>query len=420
LVSDEIQELVSYRPHWIIRKGNMFFLSIIILCLGVTWFVKYPDIIKGSMLLTAINAPKLLIAKSEGKLEKLLVSNEQIVVMNQPLAFLQSTGNHNQALDLRNWIALVEPAIVKDSIEILLELPLPILDQLGEIQSDYQNFQSVLNETLEILNNGYYQKKKLALLKDLDYLSSIKSNAEEQRQLLKQDYDLQLKEYKANELLERDRIIAPIELNQNKSKVIGKEQALRQINAQFINNSMTEHNKRKEILDLSKFIRDQQQKFKSELFTLKSRVETWIQQYVVIAPETGMVLFSSFLQENQFLSLGQELFYIQPDQASYYGKLMVSQTGLGKIKEGEKVLVRLHSYPSDEFGYMTGVVKYISYIPTAKDSFLIKVDLPKGLRTSYNKTILFRNNLKADAEIITDNRKLFDRIIGHTKDQIER
>ena len=26
LVSDEIREIVSYRPHWIIRKGNIVFL----------------------------------------------------------------------------------------------------------------------------------------------------------------------------------------------------------------------------------------------------------------------------------------------------------------------------------------------------------------------------------------------------------
>jgi HlyD family secretion protein len=48
------------------------------------------------------------------------------------------------------------------------------------------------------------------------------------------------------------------------------------------------------------------------------------------------------------------------------------------------------------------------------------VNLPKGLKTNYDKTIFFRNNLSAQAEIITDNRKLFDRLAGQLKQIWER
>lgn len=420
LISDEVRELVSYRPHWIIRKGNFIFLMILIILLAFTRFIKYPDIIRGTMKLTAINAPKLLVAKTEGKLDKLLVKNDQNVVINQPLAFLQSTADHMQVIALQNWIRQVQPLIIKDSLEILLINPLPFFDQLGELQSEYQSFQNTSKETLQILNNGYYQTKKKALLKNLQYLSSIQNNAQQQQQLLKQDYELQQQEYNANETLAKEKIIAPIELNQNKSKVIIKEQGLRQMAAQLINNNITAHNKQLEILDLHKYIVDQEQKFRSELFNLKSKVEMWIQQYEIIAPENGKVLFTSFLQENQLLSLGEELFYIQPPQSTYYGQLLVSQIGLGKIKPGQKVLIRVESYPSNEFGYITGVVNYISNIPTAKDSFLIKVDLPNGLQTNYHKTILFRNNLVANAEVMTNSLKLFDRLIGQLREAISR
>jgi multidrug resistance efflux pump len=145
-------------------------------------------------------------------------------------------------------------------------------------------------------------------------------------------------------------------------------------------------------------------------------VEEWIQQYVIIAPEKGKVLFTSFLQENQLLTSGQELFYLQPHQSLYYGQMLASQTGLGKIKTGQRVLIRVESFPSNEFGYLTGRVSYISTIPTARDSFLIKVDLPRGLETNYNKTIFFRNGLMAGAEVLTDNRRLFDRFLGQLKD----
>ena len=47
-------------------------------------------------------------------------------------------------------------------------------------------------------------------------------------QLQQQDQQLQQKEYDAYESLAKDKVIAPFELNQYKSKLIAKEQSLKQ------------------------------------------------------------------------------------------------------------------------------------------------------------------------------------------------
>jgi len=99
---------------------------------------------------------------------------------------------------------------------------------------------------------------------------------------------------------------------------------------------------------------------------------------------------------------------------------MAPQKGLGKIKTGQKVMIKVESYPHEEYGYVQGVVNYISAMPSRRDSFLVKVDLPKGLQTNYNKELFFRNNLAAGAEIITDDRRLFDRLTGQLKKVWER
>jgi HlyD family secretion protein len=192
------------------------------------------------------------------------------------------------------------------------------------------------------------------------------------------------------------------------------------MNAQITNSAISKHEKEKELLDLQKAITDQEQKFHSALLDLKSQVEKWIQQYVIVASENGKLVFVSTLQENEMISNGQQLFYIQPEKAGIYAELMASQNRLGKIKTGQKVMIRMDSYPDNEFGHLNGIVSYVSNIPNGKDSFLIKVDLPKELQTNYNKTIFFRNNLSARAEIITDNRKLFDRLAGQLKQVWER
>jgi HlyD family secretion protein len=420
LVSDEIQEVISYRPHWIIRKGNVLFFLIILFLMSLTWFIRYPDIINGSARLVALNPPKLITSKVEGKLLKLFVVNEQPVQKGQHLGYMESTADYKEVVWLQQWVDTAIQSTQDNEYDILLTHPLPELADLGELQTNYQSFQNELAETRQTLTSGYYEKKKLSLEKDLNYLSDLKDNALQQQQLLQRDKQLQDTEYKAYESLAKDKVIAPLELNQYKSKVIAKEQSLEQLDVQITDNDISSHGKEKELLDLKKQVIDEQQKFHSALLELKSEIEKWVQQYVLTSPEDGKILFVSSLQENEMISNGQGLFYVQPQQTQFYAELMAGQKGLGKIKTGQKVMIKVESYPSEEFGYIGGVVNYISDLPNRRDSFLIRVDLPKGLQTNYNRKIFFRNDLSAQAEIVTDSRKLFDRLMGQLKQVWER
>lgn len=92
-------------------------------------------------------------------------------------------------------------------------------------------------------------------------------------------------EYKAYQSLAKDKVIAPLELNQYKSKLIAKEQSLKQLDVQITNNDISSHGKQKEILELEKQVTGEQQKFHSALLVLKSDIEKWVQQYVLAAPE---------------------------------------------------------------------------------------------------------------------------------------
>lgn len=420
LLSDEVQEVITYRPHWIVRKGNSFFFIIIFSLLALTWLIKYPDVIHGSARLVALNPPKLINSKVQGKLLKLFVTNEQEVQKDQHLGYMESTAVYDEVMMLRQWIEYTINKTSENNYQAIVSSPLPQLSNLGELQLNYQQFQSELAETKQTLSDGYYQKKKTSLEKDLQYLGVLKKNANEQKQLLEQDQQLQTTEYEAYEKLAKEKVIAPLELNQYKSKMISKEHSLKQINTQITNSDISSHAKQKELLDLQKAMTDQQQKFHSALLQLKSETEKWVQQYVFTAPESGSVLFISSLQENEFVSNGQNLFYIQPKQTNFYAELMAGQKGLGKINTGQKVILKVESYPSNEFGYLTGTVSYISNLANRRDSFLVKVDLPKGLETNYNKSLFFRNDMMAQAEIITDNRKLFDRLTGQLKQVWER
>ena len=415
LISDEVKEIISYRPHWIIRKGNVLFFVVLVSLLVFTWFISYPDIINGSARLVSLNAPKMISSKTTGKLMKLFISDGEVVHQGQHLGYMESTTDYNEVIELRGWMDQTIKGTQNNSYDVLIKNPLPLLFNLGELQSSYQSFQNQFAETKQLLASGYYQNKKAALQKDLFFLSNLKTNTIEQKSLMEQDQQLQKKEYEAYEGLEKEKVIVPLELNQYKSKLIAKQQSLEQINSQLTNGDLVSHSKKKEIMDLEKQVMDQQQKFHSALLDLKSETEKWMQQYVLIASENGRVMFVSSLQENQMISASQDVFYIQPEKTNYYAELMVAQKGFGKVQKGEMVILKADGYPNEEYGHLKGVISYIANMPNRKDSFLVKVNLPQGLKTNYDKEIFFRNNLSAQAEIITDNRKLFERLLGQLK-----
>lgn len=420
LVSDEIKEIVSYRPHWIIRKGNFVFLLIFLLLIGLTIVIQYPDMINASARLVALNPPKIVAAKSEGKLMKLFSSDGDNVKKSEHLGYLESTAEYDEVMMLYKWMQEIIETTSAGKFDVLEKNSLPVLKNLGELQSVYQNFQNELQLTKQTLNGGYYKKKLGSLQKDLQYITVLKDNIYRQQELQKQDQKLQEREYKAYEKLAEERVIAPLELNQYKSKLLAKNQSMEQMETQLTNNDVSTHAKQKEILETNKQVIDQQQHFVSSLLEMKSQIDKWIDQYVLRAPEDGKLFYITTLRENQLVSHDQSIFYIEPEQTNYYAEVMAGQKGFGKIKTGQQVKIKVESYPDAEFGYLIGQVSYIGGIPSRKDSFLIKADLPNGLQTNYRKNIFFRNNLSAQAEIVTVNRRLIDRFFSQLHEIWER
>ena len=419
ILSLEVREIISYKPHWIVRKGNFIFFLIIGLILLLTWFIQYPDIVTGSFRLVAINSPKLLVATSEGKLERLLVKNHELVKKGQPLCYLQSTADHAQVISFRKWINEIQ-TLAGDSILHVAQCMPPDFTNPGELEQHYREFMVVFNEFNEIISSGYYQRKKSFLDKDLDFLEKLQQHTSDQEKFLTSDLEIQKEEYKARELLAIDKVIAPLEFNTDKSKLLQKEGMISQIKSGYINHLLASHNKEKEVLELEKAISDLRKKFFATIVALKSQVDAWMEKHVLSSPEDGKVLFVSFLQENQWLEANQELFFIQPDHNNYYGQLSVSQSGFGKISIGQPVMVMLDSYPATQFGHLEGRIESISDIPNPKDSFLVRVSVSPDLRTSYQKKIFFRNMLSGKADIITDNRTLFERFLSQFRSLLQR
>lgn len=142
-------------------------------------------------------------------------------------------------------------------------------------------------------------------------------------------------------------------------------------------------------------------------------------KYLLTAPVSGKINFVGFLQENQQLKTNQTVCFINPGNSEYFAETFIPQDNLGKVKSGDEVLLKFSSYPSQEFGSVAGKLDFISTIPS-DSGYLAKIILPHGLVTNYNRQVQYREGLIANAEIITKDMRLLERLYYNFRKQVER
>lgn len=76
LRSEEVQDILTKVPHWMIRWGTVLIFAIIVMLFFVSWFVKYPDVVKTEIVITTNIPPEKIVSKSSGRIEAILVKDK--------------------------------------------------------------------------------------------------------------------------------------------------------------------------------------------------------------------------------------------------------------------------------------------------------------------------------------------------------
>ncbi len=410
LLSTEVQEIISQKPGWIVRNGIVLFLGIIGLMLATTFFISYPDVVNANATFSTLNAPKEVKARAEGKLVKLSVAEGKLVNENEIIGFLESRAVHNEVIALSQIIDNVQNNINANDLSSLYFS----YKNLGEVQQPYQVFMQAFNTYKQYLSSGFYNKKKNMLQQDVSYLQRLHTNLEEQKKMQQEDLSLAGKTFDANKTLSNEKVIADFEYRIEKSKYISKAMAIPQINSSLITNESSKHEKEKEMAQLENDIAQQKGIFIEALHTFKAQLDEWKSKFLLIAPIAGKASFTEFIEENSQIKMNQTVCFINPENTTYFAKVFIPQTNFGKIKIGEDVLLKLNAYPYREFGTIKAKLDFISSIPT-DSGFMAKVSLPNGLFTNYKKELQYTEGLTAQAEIITADLKLSDRLFNELR-----
>lgn len=407
--SDDMQDIITAVPSWLLRWGITLFFSILVLLLSLSAFIKYPDIVKSQLKISSPNVAKPIVPKVNGRLDKLLVTNNQTVVAGQPLAYIESTANHAEVLSLLTGLKKLHDQMLAGNLLDKAFFNKANDNELGELQAAYQTFiQSYINYSASV-ENGFLVKKRAYLLQDVDGLSKQTNQLQAEKKLQQRDADLAEEEYNMHKKLEKQKVETPAELRQQESKYIARKAPLLQTDASLISAHTNLLAKQKEILELDNQVTEEKAKFSQALNSLISQAEDWKNKYVLIASEAGRVTFAGNVQENQVVSPNQDVFYINTGNEKFFGEMNIPQDNLGKVKQGQKVLVKLRSYRFEEFGMMKGTISYISDVPL-KDSIFTSRVVFTSKTSDMKKPVNLKQGMIADAEIITEDATILQRL----------
>ena len=414
--SEAIHDYMEQIPSWILRWGiSVIFL--VLLSLGaISWFVHYPTLVTATFRLTSDNAPKPVVARAEGRLVKLFVKDNQPVLKDSILAFIEASADHAQVLALAQDLKNLQIKIEANNFELLNQFEANRFQKLGELQTAYQGFMQSYTQTLALFANGYYTKRKDYLRYELSDLEQNHDQFLEQYAMHKRDAELAKREFEINKKLYKDKVIATLDMQREESKYISKQLPVKQLEMAVTNNMTTQTQKQRELTELERQAIEQKAQFSQALNTLRSETENWQRRFILRAPVDGKTNFTVSLQENQVVKSGSEIMYVGGPQGNSFGEVTIPQTNFGKVKKGQRVLVKFQGYPFEEFGAVEGQVATIAQVPTADNqSFMAVVSLPNGLKTSSNKRIVYKTGMTASAEIITEDLRLIERIFYQLK-----
>lgn len=410
-----VTDIAPQKPGFLIRYGGGIIFMIGIVLLIICWFYQYPDIVTVNAKLTSINAPKTVVARTDGKLMQLLIREGQTVAKDDPIGYLESNADPLQVAQLRRQL---------DSLSVMLSngqiprMPLTVTN-LGELQVSYQTFTQSYIQFRSYVADGFYLRKKKLLHQDIEHLSQIYVNLKKRQQLEEQDLQLEQETFKAHGQLHDEKVISPMEFRTEKSKLLTKQLALPATEQNLLLNENEQSNKQKEIMELDNTISQQTAIFLQAVNTLISQLSEWDKKYVLRAPIAGKVSFSTMLQEKMQLSTNQAVCYIDPGDVEYYAEAYIPQANFGKVKMGQPVILNFASYPSAEFGHIKGNIAYISRIPS-DSGYMARIRLEQGLHTTYNKELAYREGLIANGQIITANIRLLKRLFINLRKATER
>ena len=409
---EEIQRILGYPPGWSLRWGITAVLVAVVIFLSIGWLVKYPDVITARVVILTENPPVRLVARRSGKISQLRVADKQSVEPGQLIAVLENTAVLKDVYTLEN---LLEKEQNGAGLAKLLDMPLPEALQLGEVQNTYANFQQALKDFQFFERQQSAFAQIASLEQQIQYLEGLNGSLEQQELTLVREVEIAQRSFTRNQGLLKSGAISQLELEQSETNYLQYRRQLESLQSQVLNNQLQAEQFKSRIIGLRQARSSQSMEkelaAREALERLKSELGQWKQTYLITSPIAGRLSLSRIWSPHQFVQANEEVATVVPGAGSgdIIARGFLPIPGSGKVQTDMRANIRLDGYPYQEYGVLPGRVSSIALAPE-QETLLLQIDLPDSLITAYGRTIPFTQELSGNARIITEDRRILDRV----------
>jgi multidrug resistance efflux pump len=421
--SDQVKEILGKAPNWVIRSGiTVVFIIVVLLILGAA-LIGYNDIIPAQVTITSKNPPVYLKANTSGRLTHIFVEADQQVEEGEVLAEIENTANLEDVLYLRDKIVDFRTEV--GTLDSLRTIYPPYLG-LGSIQLAYGEFLTQYQNYVLFNALSPSERESAMIRKQLGEQRAFLAKQQRQLSIFREDLELSKSSYERNKTLYEKNVISKAEFeNASRGYLSDKQQyegfltgiSNTQIAIANFNNLLTKSN-----IQGTEFENTYKQQLDKAYQTLNNELLLWEQQFLIKSPISGKVTVFDIWNKYQNVSVGETLFTVVPnDLEGIIGRVTLPIRNSGKVKIGQKVIIKLANYPFEEWGNLEGEIQNISEVPKQGEeafyTLYIKLD---DLSTSYGKQVDFKQEMQGTAEIVIEELTILQRIFYQLRKVFDR
>ncbi|MEM6395155.1 MAG: HlyD family efflux transporter periplasmic adaptor subunit [Bacteroidota bacterium] len=406
--SEIVEEIIGKPPHWIVKFGYLLIIVVLVVLIGFVSLYRYPDIVEGELELTSVNPPYPQFSPSTFKVAQVTVDNLDTVEAGQVLIAFESTAQFGHILSLEDRLTNTP----MDTDSALASIDIPSSLDLGTLQAEVYDFQ----EAQEAYRTAQYSSLSGLSVRQLNNrisqeLAAIQRERRQQNRL-ENELEAARKNAEDDQVLFKKEQISRAEYQASLDNVLRIKRLIRSIETNVRNHRFEVEIMRNQIFSLQTGEENQillsGNELRERYNLLLTSLESWKKKFLLLTPIDGVVHFDLEIRENQLVNQNDPIATVVPLQGDgIIGRINLDLTvkGSGKVRVGQRVLVKFTSYPFLEFGAVEAVISRMAEIPSG-GKIQIQVSFPNGLLTNTGRTLSAKQFMKGQAEIITEEKSL--------------
>ncbi|MFD2909757.1 HlyD family efflux transporter periplasmic adaptor subunit [Flavobacterium ardleyense] len=417
--SEEFRDIIDRFPTKVNYYLFYFLALIIIAMLAFGLVIESPDIVFAEVKVTAKKPPITLVAKINGKIKLIADNINNNVSKDEYIAIIENSANEEQIKILKDSLGNFNFKTIPDYEDYTFALSYNI----GNIQEYYFKFLKTLYELNQYKRNNVYDIEIESLNNQLTKIKESISKSNEIITYKNENIEISKEKNKVDSILLSKGALIKSEFELSRKQLLKEKDDKASLENSIIKDRQTIISYLNKSISLNVEKNQTYDQLIISLFTnyqnILIAIHDWESNYTFKAPFDGSFELLRFISNGEFVNQGEPIFSILPANNKIIGQALMPISGAGKVKNNQKVIIKLDAYPYQEFGNLEGSIKSISLIPT-QNLHLVNIEIPNGLVSNSGYKLNFSKEMTGQAEIITENKKLISRVFEKIKHAFDR